>query len=195
MSYSKNASHKIIGPKPGKFLGLGKTSSVDLMILCINQRFQFRGNGHIAQPEQEDGLTLLLCILQVPDNHVEAVRIDFDAREIQRDGIVDLIHKYKLEDILSVSGLPAHAGVAFEGHGSLSYLDIQSVYSQVMLQNGILVFAIYNLNASHTEKEAAAYLEATDKAFALIRKAVDADSLGGILHGGKVDPIFKRNIK
>lgn len=114
---------------------------------------------------------------------------------IQRDGIVDLIHKHKLENILSVSGLPAHAGVAFEGHGSLSYLDVQSVYSQTMIENGILVFAIYNLNASHTEKEAAAYLEATDKAFALIRKAVDADSLDGVLRGGKVDPVFKRNIK
>lgn len=114
---------------------------------------------------------------------------------IQRDGIVELIRKYKLEGVVSASGLPVHAGVAFEGHGSLSYLDIQSVYSQTMIENGILVFAIYNLNASHTEKEAAAYLEATDKAFALIRNAVDADSLDGILHGGKVDPVFKRNIK
>ena len=114
---------------------------------------------------------------------------------IQRAGIVDLIRKYKLEDVAAVSGLPAHAGVAFEGHGALSYLDVQSVYSQTMIENGILVFAIYNLNASHTEKEAAAYLEATDKAFALIRKAVDADSLNGILRGGKVNPVFKRNIK
>lgn len=114
---------------------------------------------------------------------------------IQRDGIAELIRKHKLEGIVSVSGLPAHAGVAFEGHGSLSYLDVQSVYSQTMIENGILVFAIYNLNASHTEKEAAAYLEATDKAFALIRQAVDEDSLEGILRGGKVDPVFKRNIK
>ena len=51
------------------------------------------------------------------------------------------------------------------------------------------------LMGSHTEKEAQAYLDATDKALALIRKAVDADSLEGILRGGKVDPVFKRNIK
>ena len=115
--------------------------------------------------------------------------------EIQRNGIVELINKYKLNDTLSVSGLPAHAGVAFEGHGSLNYLDIRSVYSQTMIQNGILVFAIYNLNGSHTEKEAARYLEATDKAFSLIRKAVENDSVDHILIGGKVDPVFKRNIK
>lgn len=112
-----------------------------------------------------------------------------------RDGIQERIDKYNLNEVLSVSGMPAHCGLAFEGHGSLSYLDIQSVYSQTMIQNGILVFAIYFLNSHHTEKEAQAYLDATDKAFALIRKAIDEDSVDGILVGGKVDPVFKRNIK
>lgn len=114
---------------------------------------------------------------------------------IMLEGNAKLIEKYSLGGIVSTSGLPAHSGLSFEGHGSLSYLDIQSVYSQVMVENGVLVFAYYNLNGSHTEKEAQAYLDATDKAFALIRKAVDADSVDGILHGGKVDPVFKRNIK
>jgi len=112
-----------------------------------------------------------------------------------RDGIQERIDKYNLNDVLSVSGMPQHCGVAFEGHGMLSYLDIQSVYSQTMIQNGILVFAIYFLNSHHTEVEAQAYLDATDKAFALIRKAVDNDRVDDILIGGKVDPVFKRNIK
>ena len=130
-------------------------------------------------------------ILEQPGFYKKLTKIG----EIQRDGIAELINKYGLSHVLSVSGMPAHAGVVFEGHGSLDYLDIQSVYSQVMIQNGILVFAIYNLSGSHTEKEAERYLEATDEAFALISKAVDADSLAGILVGGKVDPVFKRNIK
>lgn len=130
-------------------------------------------------------------ILEQPGFYEKLVKVG----EIQRDGIGQLIKKYKLEDVLSVSGLPAHAGVSFEDHGSLSYLDIQSVYSQTMVENGILVFAIYNLNGSHTEKEATQYLKATEEAFSLIRKAIDADSTDGILKGGKVDPVFKRNIK
>ncbi len=130
-------------------------------------------------------------ILEQPGFYEKLTRVG----EIQRNGIVELINKYNLNDVLSVSGMPAHAGVAFEGHGSLNYLDIQSVYSQTMIENGILVFAIYNLSGSHTEKEAERYLDATDKAFALIRKVVDNDSLEGILKGGKVDPVFKRNIK
>ena len=114
---------------------------------------------------------------------------------IQRNGLIELVNKYNLQDVLTVTGLPEHAGISFEGHGSLSYLDIQSVYSQEMISNGILIFAIYNLNASHTEKEAKAYLEATDKAFLKIRQAVDNDSVEGILFGGKVNPVFKRNNK
>lgn len=115
--------------------------------------------------------------------------------KMQLEGVAKLIEKYSLQDVLSVSGMPAHGGINFEGHGKLSYLDIQSVYSQTMIENGILVFAIWNLSGSITEKEAQVYLDATDKAFALVRKAVDADSVDGILHGGKVDPVFKRNIK
>lgn len=112
-----------------------------------------------------------------------------------RNGIQEKIDKYALGEVLAVSGMPAHCGLSFEGHGSLSYLDIQSVYSQTMIQNSILVFAIYFLNAHHTEKEALAYLDATDKAFAEIRKAIDCDSVDDILIGGKVNPVFKRNIK
>lgn len=112
-----------------------------------------------------------------------------------RNGIQECIDKYDLNDVLAVSGMPAHCGVSFEGYGSLSYLDIQSIYSQTMIQNGILVFAIYFLNSHHTESEVNAYLDATDKAFALIRQAIDMDSVDGILLGGKVDPVFKRNIK
>lgn len=114
---------------------------------------------------------------------------------ILRNGIQERIDKYELEKILSVTGMPQHCGVAFEGHGNLSYLDIQSVYSQTILQCGIFQFAIYFLNMHHTEKEAEIYLDATDQAFAAIRQAVDQDSLEGILIGGKVDPVFKRNIK
>ncbi len=110
-------------------------------------------------------------------------------------GVSKLIEKYGLEKVVSISGLAPHCGVAFEGIGSLSYLDINTIYSQVMIENGILVLAICNLNASHTEKEINKYLDATDKAFVLIKKAIEQDSLDGIISGGKVDPVFKRNIK
>ncbi len=111
------------------------------------------------------------------------------------DGMMARIKKFGLEKILSVSGLPQHCGLTFEDYGSLSYLDVQSVFSQTMVDNGIIIFAIYFLNMNHSESEVRVFLDAIDKSFELIRMAVDRDSVKDILRGGKVDPVFKRNIK
>lgn len=108
------------------------------------------------------------------------------------EGLKGLIVKNGVESVVHVSGLAPHAGVSFESSGSLSYLDIHSVYSQRMIENGILTFAINNINMSHTEKEIEHLLFAADKAFADIKSAIEADSVNGILNGGKIDPIFKR---
>ncbi len=114
---------------------------------------------------------------------------------IMLDGIRTLIKKFGLDSIISVSGLAPHGGVAFEGVGSLNYLDIQSVYQQRMTENGILTLGINNINLSHTEKEIDRFLEGAEQAMYDIKKAISQDSLEGILKGGKVNPVFKRNIK
>ena len=113
-----------------------------------------------------------------------------------KDGLTALIDKHGVSSAVSVSGLAPHCGLSFNGVGKLNYLDINSVYSSVMLENGILSFAINNLSFSHTEKDIDLYLAAADKAFALIKTAIDKDSLDGILpEGVRVNPVFKRNIK
>jgi hypothetical protein len=54
----------------------------------------------------------------------------------------------------------------------------------------------HNISFSHTEEDIKKYLDAADKAFLEIKKAIDKDSLEGILpDGARVNPIFKRNIK
>lgn len=116
--------------------------------------------------------------------------------QIMLDGLKELVKKHGVEQAVSVSGLAPHCGVAFEGVGSLNYLDINSVYSKVMLENGILCVAINNISFSHTEEDIKKYLNAADMAFAEIKKAIEQDSLEGIVpDGARVNPIFKRNIK
>ncbi len=115
---------------------------------------------------------------------------------IMLDGLKELIKKHGVESAVSVSGLAPHCGVAFDGVGSLNYLDINSIYAKVMLENGILCVAINNISYSHTEEDIQKYLNACDKAFAKIKEAIVKDSLDGILpEGVRVNPIFKRNIK
>lgn len=112
-----------------------------------------------------------------------------------KDGLESLIEKYKLKGVLSVTGLSPHCGLSFEGYGNLSYLDIQSIYSQEMIEEGILVFAICNFCSAHTNKEIEMYLDASDKAFAKIREAISKNTIDGMLIGKGVDPVFKRNSK
>lgn len=115
---------------------------------------------------------------------------------IMLDGLKALIEKHGVGNAVSASGLAPHCGVAFDNVGSLNYLDINSIYTKVMIENGILCMAINNISYSHTEDDIKAFLDAADKAFALIKVAIDKDSVEGILpDGARVNPIFKRNIK
>ena len=111
-----------------------------------------------------------------------------------KEGLESLIEKYELEDVILVSGLPPHCGVEFEDVGSLDYLDINSIYSQAMIHNGIITVGINNINLSHTENEIEAFLHAAEEAMINIKKAIEQDSTEGILIGKKVNPVFKRNI-
>ena len=111
-----------------------------------------------------------------------------------KEGLELLIKNYELEDVILVSGLPPHCGVEFEDVGSLDYLDINSIFSQAMIHNGIITVGINNINLSHTEEEIEAYLAAAEEAMINIKKAIEQDSTEGILIGKKVDPVFKRNI-
>lgn len=113
---------------------------------------------------------------------------------ILKEGLEDLIKKYELEDVILVSGLPPHCGVEFEYVGNLDYLDINSIFSQTMIHNGIITVGINNINLSHTEEEINKYLVAAEEAMVNIRKAIEQNSTEGILIGKKVDPVFKRNI-
>ena len=108
-------------------------------------------------------------------------------------GVRAAIAKHGVGEVVKVSGLAPHGGVGFEGKGSLDYLDILSVYQQRMVEQGILTTGINNISVAHNEADIDQFVAAADAAFADIRRALDADSLDGILLACKVNPIFKRN--
>lgn len=114
---------------------------------------------------------------------------------LMKDGLELLINEFNLNDVVTISGLPPHIGLIFNGIGTLNYLDINSIYAQRMVGEGILTIGINNFNLSHSVQEIELFLSAAKKAFQEIRKAIENDSLEGILKSGKVNPVFKRNIK
>ena len=136
------------------------------------------------------GSIAALKILEKPGSYEHIWKLG----TILREGLERLIKNYELEDVILVSGLPPHCGVEFEDVGSLDYLDINSIFSQAMIHNGIITVGINNINLSHTEEEIEAYLAAAEEAMINIKKAIEQDSTEDILIGKKVDPVFKRNI-
>lgn len=114
--------------------------------------------------------------------------------EMMLVGLQKLVKKYSLEKVISVKGLAPHCGLSFEGAGSLNYLDINTVYSSVMTENGVLTIGINNINLSHTKEDVETFLKASEKAMKAIKTAIDNDSITSFITGGKVDPVFKRNL-
>jgi hypothetical protein len=49
-----------------------------------------------------------------------------------------LIEKHKLEEVITITGLAPRCGVTFNGINDLDYLDIASVWNEIMLENGVL---------------------------------------------------------
>ena len=118
----------------------------------------------------------------------------WDLGNKMKEGLINLVEKYELQEAIIVSGLAPHCGVEFGDVNSLDYLDIASIFYQVMIDNGILTVGINCLNLSHTEKEIDKYLEVSELAMIEIKKAIEQDSTENILKYGKINPIFKRNI-
>jgi glutamate-1-semialdehyde-2,1-aminomutase len=115
--------------------------------------------------------------------------------KIMLEGLRASVKKFNLSDVMIVNGLAPHCGILFEGRGLLDYLDINSVYQQRMLDMNILTLGINNINLSHTENEIKNFLDVADKCMEDVRRSVEMDSVQGILRSGKVDPIFKRNVR
>jgi glutamate-1-semialdehyde aminotransferase len=107
-------------------------------------------------------------------------------------GINKFIIKMKLSDVVVTYGLTPHCGVKFKAHGSLSDLDLLSVYQQELLQQGILTTGINNFCLEHTKADIQQYLNAAEKALTIVQAAVRKGNVQGILHGKKIRPIFRR---
>jgi len=110
-------------------------------------------------------------------------------------GLRNIIQSYNLDNVILTNGLAPHSGVLFNGKGALDYLDINSLFQQEMIDSGILTVGVNNFNLAHQEVDVDYYLEAAEKACSLINKALNNNSTKGLLRGGKVGPIFKRNIR
>ncbi|KYK25257.1 hypothetical protein AYK26_02135 [Euryarchaeota archaeon SM23-78] len=108
-------------------------------------------------------------------------------KEIQK-----LIDNKNLNNVVEVVGLAPHCGVVFKDKRNLSKLDLFSVYQQTLIERGILSIGINNFCLSHTQKDVNTFIKAADLALEKVKEAIKANSVKGILKGGKFRPVFRR---
>lgn len=117
----------------------------------------------------------------------------WDLGKIKLEHLDALIAEYDLKEVISTVGLPPHCGLKFDGYNDLDYLDIKSVFLETMINEGILTIGINNISLSHTKKDIKNYLNSAEIAMIAIKKAIENNSISGILKGEKINPVFKRN--
>ncbi|MBN2582396.1 MAG: aminotransferase class III-fold pyridoxal phosphate-dependent enzyme, partial [Planctomycetes bacterium] len=104
-----------------------------------------------------------------------------------------LIAAKGLADVVAPSGLPGHCGFVFRKSGRVDANDLRSVFQQQLIQGGILTTGIDNFCLEHTAADVEQHLAAMGPALDDVARAVEADSVDGLLTGRRILPIFKRN--
>jgi glutamate-1-semialdehyde aminotransferase len=128
-------------------------------------------------------------ILEQPGTHEHI----WSLGQIMLDGLQQKINFYGLSDYISTIGLPPHCGLTFRDAGKLDYLDLLSIYEEKMLNAGIIVSDTGFISLSHTKDDVEYFVLSAGKAMESICKAIEQDSLDGVLFGRRINPVFKRN--
>lgn len=175
----------------GKGMANGMPLSVVAGKKCLLEMIE-TDNVFISTTFGGETLSLAAAIktIQILDR-VNGYKHMWEMGEIYLENTKKLIKKYKLEEIVSTYGLPPHCGVNFMNYSHYSYLDFQSIYLKVLLDNNILSIGINNFNISHTRKEVQKLNNAMEKALKVIREKLDNNE-SMVEKSLMIDPVFKR---
>jgi len=103
------------------------------------------------------------------------------------DGWKKLGEKHDLK--INVTGIPSLTSFGFD-HPEKDAMH--TLFTQEMLQRGFLASKAVYVSYSHTSENVKAYLENADDVFGLIKRAMDANNVHGLLKGPVAHSGFKR---
>lgn len=104
-----------------------------------------------------------------------------------------IVNRLELGDYLELAGMPYHFTLRFKDTASMSFFDLLSVFQQEAIHWRVLMIGVHNFCLAHTDQDIQETLEAYNRSFQYVKKTIKADSVDGILKGGKFSPIFKRD--
>jgi len=108
-----------------------------------------------------------------------------------KQGLVDLIARYALGDVLSVSGHPAWSFLLVRDAETASQWEIKTYLMQELQAQGVLWLGSHNLSFAHGEAEIDELLTVYDEVLARLAEALRAGQLAARLKCKPIEPLFK----
>ncbi|NOQ56127.1 MAG: aminotransferase class III-fold pyridoxal phosphate-dependent enzyme [Nanohaloarchaea archaeon] len=109
-----------------------------------------------------------------------------------QDGYNRLAEEKGLGKITRSIGLPPHTVFEFSDREGNESLLLKSIFLQETLKHGVLFSGTQNICLSHTEEDISKALYAVEKAFDVLKDALESGSLESYLNGESVKPVFRK---
>jgi len=107
------------------------------------------------------------------------------------DGVTNLIEKYELNHVFSVSGHPAWSFLLMKDVGEVSMWEIKTLFFQEMFSRGVITIGTHNMSYSHTDEDVKFLLDTYEGVFPIIAKAISKNNIQDILRADPLKPLFK----
>lgn len=136
------------------------------------------------------GIAAAGAVLDVLEREPVLAHVDAVGRRLM-DGVAAGIARHKLDAFVGLAGYPARHAFTFKGDGEDGLL-LKSVFQQEALSGGVLAAAWHAPSYAHTTEDADVTLAAYDRAFTVLKAALDAGDLRARLLGERVAPVFRK---
>lgn len=107
------------------------------------------------------------------------------------DGVVQLIKKYDLTDVLSIAGHPSWSFLIIKETANYNTWQIKTLFLQEVFARGILTFGTHNLSYSHTDEDINYLLSVYDQVLPILKDAISNKRLDLYLKCQTLEPLFK----
>jgi len=116
----------------------------DIMILMEEIFFSFTFGGELLSLAASNA-----CLDKYAQKDV--VKTMFEIGTLLKKGVVDLIGKHDLSDVLSISGHPAWTFLNFKDHPTATLMELKTFFLQEVFCRGILTAGTHNISFAHNQ--------------------------------------------
>ena len=107
------------------------------------------------------------------------------------DEVQNLINKYDLLDVISLSGKDPWRILNFHNHANANANEIKTFYIIGMLKNGVLTQGTHNICYAHNDKDLAHVVSAYEEVLRALSRELLGNSLRENMTCSAIDPVFQ----